>query len=105
MMPIFTSVTHQTWGRSTLSSFSYAYSDENLRTNCTGSNGEVVSYGYDGAHRLTSESRTGSNSYSRSYTLDGVGNRTAQTVGGTSTNFTLNNDDELTATSGLRELV
>jgi RHS repeat-associated protein len=60
----------------------------------------VVSYGYDAAHRLTSESRTGTNSYSYTYTVDGAGNRTAQVKGGTTTNFTLNTDDELTATSG-----
>jgi RHS repeat-associated protein len=50
--------------------------------------------------RLTSETRTGTNAFTASYTVDGVGNRTAQTVGGNSTSFTLNTDDELTATSG-----
>ncbi len=48
----------------------------------------------------TSETRTGTNAFTASYTVDGVGNRTAQTVGGNSTSFTLNSDDELTATSG-----
>ncbi|MDE2125762.1 MAG: hypothetical protein KGJ62_04165 [Armatimonadetes bacterium] len=35
-----------------------------------------------------------------SYTVDPVGNRTGETVGSTSTSFTMDNDDELTATSG-----
>ncbi len=32
--------------------------------------------------------------------MDGEGNRTSQTIGGVTTSFTLNDDDELTATSG-----
>jgi YD repeat-containing protein len=83
-----------------LSSFAYGYDNDNLQTSITEANGDVISFGYNAAHRLTSESRTGSNSYTKSYTLDGVGNRTSQTVGMTTTNFTLNSDDELTATSG-----
>lgn len=94
-----TSVTNKNSGGTTLSSFSYAYNNDNLRMSCTEANGDVVSYGYSANHRLTSESRTGSNSYSYSYTLDGVGNRTSQTKGGTTTSFTLDSDDELTATS------
>ncbi|MDE2125194.1 MAG: RHS repeat-associated core domain-containing protein [Armatimonadetes bacterium] len=35
-----------------------------------------------------------------SYTVDPVGNRTGETVGSTSTSFTMDNDDELTSTSG-----
>jgi RHS repeat-associated protein len=59
-----------------------------------------VSYTYNGIGRLTGETRTGTNAFTASYTLDGVGNRTSQTVGGSTTSFTLNADDELTATSG-----
>ena len=95
-----TSVTNKNSGGTTLSSFTYGYNDDDLRTSCTESDGSVVSYGYDGAHRLTSDSRTGTNAYSKTYVVDGTGNRTSQTVGGTTTSFTLNNDDELTATSG-----
>ena len=54
----------------------------------------------DKLRHLTGESRTGANAYTRSYRLDATGNRTAQTVGGVTTNFTINSDDELTATSG-----
>ena len=53
-----------------------------------------------GLGRLTGETRTGTNAFTASYALDGVGNRTSQTVGGSTTSFTLNADDELTATSG-----
>ena len=38
--------------------------------------------------------------YAPTYHLDGVGNRTSQVVGGVTTNFTIDSDDELTATSG-----
>src|ERR1700682_1002719 len=83
-----------------IGSFAYGYTDDNLRSGCTEASGDVVSYGYDGAHRLTSESRTGTNSYSRSYVLDGVGNPPSQTVGGATTTFSYNSDDALTSTSG-----
>ena len=35
----------------------------------------------------------------RSLTVDGEGNRTSQSVGGVTTNFTFNSDDQLTATA------
>src|SRR5579884_216787 len=95
-----TSVTNKTGGGATLSSFSYGYNADDLRTSVTEADGSVVSYGYDGAHRLTSESRTGTNPYTKSYVVDGVGNRTSQTVGGVTTSFTYDADDELTSTSG-----
>ena len=95
-----TSVTNANSSATTLSSFSYGYNDDNQRTSLSEADGSAVSYGYDAQHHLTSESRTGTNPYSKSYTVDGVGNRTAQTVGGTSTSFTLNSDDELSSTSG-----
>ncbi|MFA6082263.1 MAG: DUF6531 domain-containing protein [Patescibacteria group bacterium] len=95
-----TSVTNKNSSNTTLSSFAYTYNDDGTAYTVTEDSGDVVTYGYDGADRLTSETRTGSNSYSKSYTLDGVGNRTAQTVGGTSTSFTINDDNEVTATSG-----
>ena len=66
----------------------------------TEADNSTVSYTYNGIGRLTGETRTGTNAFTASYTLDGVGNRTSQTVGGSTTSFTLNADDELTATSG-----
>jgi RHS repeat-associated protein len=95
-----TSVTNRNSGNTVLSSFSYSYNDDNQRTGITEADNSTVSYGYNGIGRLTSETRTGTNAFTASYTVDGVGNRTAQTVGGNSTSFTLNSDDELTATSG-----
>ena len=95
-----TSVVNKNSSGTTLSSFSYVLDADGRRKSCTEANGDVVSYGYDWASRLTSESRTGTNAYSRSYVLDPAGNRTSQTVGGVTTNFTLNSDDQLTATSG-----
>jgi len=84
----------------TLSSFSYVLDADNRRTSCTEANGDKTTYGYDWGGRLTSESRTGTSAYSISYVLDDVGNRTSQTVGGVTASFTLNSDDQLTATSG-----
>ena len=59
----------------------------------------MVSWTYDAQGHLTAESRTGGSSYSASYSVDGVGNRTSQTIGTKTTAFTLNSEDELTATS------
>jgi RHS repeat-associated protein len=95
-----TSVTNKNSTGTVLSSFSYVPDVDGRRSSCTEASGDVISYGYDWGGRLTSESRTGTHSYSESYGLDGVGNRTSQTVGGTSTSFTINSDDQLTATSG-----
>src|SRR5436853_1969258 len=97
---LLTSVTNKNSGNTTLSSFSYTYTTDNLRSGCTEGNGGIVSYGYDGAHRLTSESRTVNNTYSYSYVLDGVGNRTSQTKGGVTTTFSYSVDDQLSSTSG-----
>ncbi len=94
-----TSVTNKNSTPTTLSSFTYTYGSDNRRADCTESNGDVVSWGYDAQGHLTSEGRTGANAYSASYTVDGVGNRTSQTIGTKTTSFTLNTDDELTATS------
>ena len=60
----------------------------------------MVSYGYDGLLHLSGESRTGASAYTSTYTVDGAGNRTTSTVGGVTTTYTYNADDELTATSG-----
>ncbi len=95
-----TSVTNKNSSGTVLSSFSYVLDVDSRRSSCTEANSDAISYGYDWGGRLTSESRTGTNSYSESYVLDGVGNRTSQTVNSTSTSFTLNSDDQLTATSG-----
>ncbi len=50
--------------------------------------------------KRSSETRTGTNAFTASHTVDGEGNRTSQTINGTTTSFTLNDDYELTATSG-----
>ena len=87
----------------TLSSYDYLLDTDSRRTSCTELSGAVVTWGYNWANRLTSESRTGSNAYSTTYTVDGEGRRTSQgvTVGGSTatTSFSLNSDDELTSTS------
>jgi YD repeat-containing protein len=57
----------------------------------------VVSHTYDATGKKGLLSTT---TDTNSYTVDGVGNRTAQTVGGTSSSFTYDNDDELTQVTG-----
>jgi uncharacterized protein RhaS with RHS repeats len=52
----------------------------------------------DNLHRLTTERRIGTNSYSRVYSYDSVGNRTSMNNGGTVTNYTYNNLNQLTQT-------
>ncbi|MCW3054245.1 MAG: repeat-containing protein, partial [Chthonomonadales bacterium] len=94
-----TSVTNKNSGGTTLSSFSYTLDTDGRKTAVSEADGSAVSFGYDWGGRLTSETRTGTNPYSISYTVDAVGNRTSQTIGSATTAFTLNSDDELTATS------
>ena len=95
-----TSVTNANSSGTTLSSFSYGYNSDDKRTSSTEANGDVVSYGYDGLLHLSSESRTGASACTSTYTVDGAGNRTSSTVGGVTTTYAYNADDELTATSG-----
>ncbi len=92
-----TSVTNKTGGGTTLSSFSYGYTNDDQRSSLTEADGSVVSYGYDAMHRLTSESRTTTNPYSYSYGFDGKSNRTSKVVSGTTTTYTNDNDDRVTA--------
>ena len=95
-----TSITNKTSGGTVLSSFGYGYNSDDKRTSVTEANGDVVSYGYDGLLHLSSESRTGTNGYTAAYVVDGVGNRTSSTVGGVTTTYAYDNDDELTGTTG-----
>jgi RHS repeat-associated protein len=97
---MLSSVTNKNSSNTVLSSFSYGYQDDDLKSGCTESNSDVVSWTYDGAHRLIEEARSGTHSYDVQYTLDGVGNRTSQYDGSTTTSFTLNSEDAVTATSG-----
>lgn len=92
-------VTNKNSSGTTLSSFSYTLDTDGRRTFVSEADGSTVSYGYDWGGRLTSEIRTGTNPFSVTYALDGAGNRTSQTVGSATTTFTLNTDDQLTATS------
>ena len=95
-----TSLTNKNSGGTVLSSFGYGYNSDNKRTSVTEANGDVVSYGYDGLLHLSSESRTGANGYTAVYVVDRVSNRTSSTVGGATTTYAYDNDDELTGTSG-----
>ena len=95
-----TGVTNKNSTGTVLSSFTLTPNNDSQVTGVTEADGSAVSYGYDGQGHLTSEGRTGTNPYSKTYTVDGEGNRTAESVGGVSTSFTYDNDDELNSTVG-----
>ncbi|MBM3494715.1 MAG: RHS repeat protein, partial [Armatimonadetes bacterium] len=95
-----TSVTNRNSSNTVLSSFDYTYNDDDMRTYVEEADDSTVTYSYNGIGRLTGETRTGTNAFTASYTVDGEGNRTSQTIGANTTSFTLNDDYELTATSG-----
>ncbi|MCW3100318.1 MAG: repeat-containing protein, partial [Chthonomonadaceae bacterium] len=94
-----TSISDNNSSGTPLVSFSYTYDTDGRKTGVTEADTSTVSYGYDWGGRLTSEVRTGTCAETISYTVDAVGNRTSQTIGTQTTAFTLNSDDELTATS------
>jgi len=83
-----------------MNSFDYTLNDDDMRTYVEEADDSTVTCSYSGIGRLTGETRTGTNAFTASYTLDGEGNRTTQTIGANTTSFTLNDDYELTATSG-----
>ena len=95
-----TSITNKNSSGTVLSSFGNGYNSDNKRTSVTEANSDVVSYGYDGLLHLSSESRTGASGYTALYVVDGAGNRTSSTVGGVTTTYAYDNDDELTGTTG-----
>ena len=95
-----TSVTSKGGAGAVLSSFGYGYNSDDQRTSVTEANGDVVSYGYDSLGHLSSESRTGAAGYTALYVVDGAGNRTSSTVGGVTTSYAYDGDDELRSTSG-----
>ena len=86
-----------------MSSFDYTLNDDDMRTYVEEADDSTVTWSYSGIGRLTGETRTGTNAFTASYTLDGEGNRTSQTIGANTTSFTLNDDNELTTTSGGRK--
>jgi YD repeat-containing protein len=95
-----TSVTNRNSSNTVLSSFAYTLNNDDMRTYVVEADNSTVTYSYNGIGRLTGETRTGTNAFTASYTLDGEGNRTSQTIGANTASFTLNDDYELTATSG-----
>jgi RHS repeat-associated protein len=82
-----------------LGGFEARLADDNVgnRLSVTENDGSVVSYSYDDIYQLTSETRTGTNPYTNAYQYDSVGNRTQMVKDGTTTNYTYNNNNQLTA--------
>ena len=94
------SVVHATSGSATIASHTYTYRADGRKTGETTADGSVVSYGYDVAGQLTSESKVDSSSttlYSLSYTYDGAGNRLSKTAGSATETYTYDSANKLTA--------
>jgi YD repeat-containing protein len=66
-----------------------------LRHAVTDENGDTITYGYDRANRLTSAVNSGGTDYS--YNYDAAYNMTSRTAGSTTTNFTVNAANQVTA--------
>jgi RHS repeat-associated protein len=92
-----TSLTNKRSNATVLSSFSYTYNNDDQRTGVTEADSSTETYGYDVLHRLTSETRTGTYANTLSYVLDAVGNWTSRTVNGTTTSYTYDSADRITA--------
>jgi RHS repeat-associated protein len=92
-----TLVTHRTAGGSALQSYSISWSPANRRSRITELDGSVESYSYDSRGRLQAELRTGTNPYSIAHVYDEVGNRIRTARDGTSTQFTYDANDRMTA--------
>jgi len=98
-----------TAGSSTLTSFSYGYTNPttNKQTaipySVTDGSGNTTSYTYDSSNQLTQaiqKNSAGTQIASYSYTHDPTGNVTQQTLNGATTNMTYNAANELTQASG-----
>ncbi len=60
------------------------------------SDGNLVSFCYDDAYRLTREQRSGAAAYDITYSYDSTGNRTGKLSGGVTTTYTVDPADRLT---------
>lgn len=101
------SITAKNAAGTTLTSFTYSYTnpatgqDTALRFSSTDASSNKTSYSYDALNRLTEAKTTngvGSPVSDYQYVYDGNGNRTSQTVNGSTTTYTYNGANELTAT-------
>jgi RHS repeat-associated protein len=90
-----TSVVNKNSSATVLSSFTYAYNVDGLRSSVTEADGSQVAYGYDALHRLTSEVRTGTNPYTISYGYDPAGNRLNKVLNGSGTSYTYDDANRL----------
>ena len=93
------SVVHATSGSATIASHTYTYRADGRKTGETTADGSVVSYGYDAAGQLTSESKVSSANatlYSLSYTYDAAGNRASKTAGGNTETYLYDSANKLT---------
>jgi RHS repeat-associated protein len=90
-------------GTSNLGHGSYTLNAAGQRTNLAyvapDGNARNLAWGYDGAGRLTNETRD-LPAHAASWTLDAVGNRTAQTLDGASSSYAYDTTDRLTAVTG-----
>lgn len=88
------SVVHVKSG-TTLSSHTYTYDSEGKRLTETLPGSVVITYGYDDADQLTSESKSGG-AYSLTYTYDNAGNRATKYNGTITETYAYDNAEKFT---------
>ena len=96
-----TLITHKTGG-TTLTGFRYVYDNAGNRTNeFDFSNSNTITWGYDNAYQLTSETRVNNSGvlqYANTITYDAAGNRTLLQDGSNRTTYTYDAANQLTTT-------
>ncbi len=92
-----TGLTHKKSDNTVLADYSYSRNNAGIITAESQASLYSVSYGYDNAYQLTSETRTGTAAYDYDYTYDAVGNRLTKYDGTTTESYTYDDADKLTA--------
>lgn len=85
---------------STIAQFNYTYDKNGNRTQVADYSNNTIKYYYDTLDRLTTEQRFGTNNYKYTYWYDSVGNRTTMVYNTTTTQYTLNDLNQLTQLNG-----
>lgn len=98
-----TAVSHQLGAAAPFESFQYTLGPSGKRLSVVEKDGTQTNWTYDDDYRLLSETvASGANTSTTSYTYDAVGNRLTMSAGGTTTNYTYNQLDQLTSAGTAR---
>lgn len=94
-----TNITHSNSSGDTLQSFAYTLNEKGFRTKIIEHSGREVAYTYNEVDQLTSETITndpGNTNTTTTFTYDAVGNLLTKTIDGVDTDYTYNDNDQLT---------